>query len=713
MAYTRIHAIKRTLNKALEYIENPEKTDEQLLVSGYNVDPLVGSIEMTVTREQARQALGRNAGNGKEDILAYHMIQSFSPTDNVTPEQAHELGKELADQFLGGQYEYVISTHIDKGHIHNHIIFNATSFYTFRKFRTSPITTAMEIRNISDRICADAGLSVIKMRKQLGETYEYTPQKRSYRSLIRQRIRIALQVATNWDEYTAALWNMGVTVSQRGSNTTYRMEGQERATRDRALDKDGGYLRETIEERLSANAVNLEALRRSIRAAVRGATDYKDFVQKLAEDGIKTKRERNGGVRYIDNTDTGIREWSLGAAYSTQSLKAAIQTQDYSVFDSELEDPANLAKTEFERTDIEIQTIFVSLPREYVEKTTADGILFRVPSLVNGTFFLDKTQVKYNQVADTFQIALSSAYNYTAKTADGMEQKKGEDLIRALELDADVKPTVIELYGENIAVVSNKGVGISLPEFGIQNLFVPAEFVEYDQSFGGSCQVALWNSWSYEFTASDKRKRFVIGSELIEQLQKRQGKIDRSLAGKIRAMQRRNQVAETKQLASTLNLLRRENIGTMADFDKKVDALRRRMGELKAQIEAIKQKSGQYRQAAKYLQIYNEYKPYQMDLALRRTPASRAEYRALHEGELNALEHAVRQLQKMGVNLDVDAEKVMELCRQQDQEAAELAARAQELQERAVRLQTAKTAVEALQMPNERQKEQERDTEGR
>ena len=137
------------------------------------------------------------------------------------------------------------------------------------------------------------------------------------------------------------------------------------------------------------------------------------------------------------------------------------------------------------------------------------------------------------------------------------------------------------------------------------------------------------------------------------------------------------------------------------------------MGELKAQIEAINQKSGQYRQAAKYLQIYNEFKPYQMDLALKRTPTSRAEYRALHEGELNALEHAVRQLQKMGVNLDVDAEKVTELCRQQDREAADLASRAQELQERVVRLQTAKTAVEALQMPNERQKNQERGSEGR
>lgn len=714
MAYTRIHAIKQTLNKALDYIENPEKTDEELLVSGYNVDPTIASIEMSVTQAQARQALGERVGNRSESILAYHMIQSFSPTDNVTPEQAHELGKKLADQFLGGQHEYVISTHIDKGHIHNHIIFNATSFYTFRKFRTNPGTTAKEIRNISDRICADAGLSVIKTQQQLGRSYQYVPQKTSYRKLIRQRLRFALEAATSYEEFKTAAAALGVQIEDGKKYTTYQMEGQQRKTRDRALAKDGTYTAASIRDQIQERTELLADIKEKIRAAAAAASDYNNFIEILTRNGVTCKKTKAGGVRYIDRDDNQIREWALGAAYSTDAIKMAIQTGKFSF--TEAGSLADRIAEEFEKiVRPSVPAVQVRLPRGYVTQTTEDGILINVPDRAGAqSMFLDKDHVTYDPETDTFQVAITSGYKYQVQTATGEKAAlRGEDLIRRLEQTTGVAPVSLELYGGDVASVSEKGVTVTLPEYGIRSLFVPAEFVEYDRSFGGSCRVALWNNWSYGFTASDQSQKYVIGSELIGQLQRRQAKIDRSLVGRITAMQRRGRVAETKQLASTLNLLRRENIATMGDFDKKVDALRGRMGELKAQIEAINQKSGQYRQAAKYLQIYNEFKPYQMDLALKRTPASRAEYRALHEGELNALEHAVRQLQKMGVNLDVDAEKVTELCRQQDREAADLASRAQELQERVVRLQTAKTAVEALQMPNERQKNQERDSEGR
>lgn len=116
MAITKIHAIKSTLGKALAYIENPDKTDGQMLVSGYNCEPQTASIDFEMTAVLAHKA--RNLKRKRSTNLAYHLIQSFSPEDAVTPEQAHELGKKLAFEYTGGKYEYVVATHIDKGHMH-------------------------------------------------------------------------------------------------------------------------------------------------------------------------------------------------------------------------------------------------------------------------------------------------------------------------------------------------------------------------------------------------------------------------------------------------------------------------------------------------------------------------------------------------------------------------------------------------------------------
>ena len=115
MAITKIHAIKSTLGKALAYIENPDKTDGQMLVSGYNCEPQTASIDFEMTAVLAHKA--RNLKRKRSTNLAYHLIQSFSPEDAVAPEQAHELGKKLAFEYTGGKYEYVVATHIDKGHI--------------------------------------------------------------------------------------------------------------------------------------------------------------------------------------------------------------------------------------------------------------------------------------------------------------------------------------------------------------------------------------------------------------------------------------------------------------------------------------------------------------------------------------------------------------------------------------------------------------------
>ena len=127
MAVTKIKPIKSTLKKALDYIQNPDKTDGKMLVSSFGCSAETADIEFGFTLSQAL-----DRGNN----LAHHLIQSFEPGE-VDYQKAHEIGRQLADAVTKGQYEYVLTTHIDKGHIHNHIIFCAVNFVDYHKYNSN------------------------------------------------------------------------------------------------------------------------------------------------------------------------------------------------------------------------------------------------------------------------------------------------------------------------------------------------------------------------------------------------------------------------------------------------------------------------------------------------------------------------------------------------------------------------------------------------
>lgn len=236
MAITKIHAIKSTLGKALAYIENPDKTDGQMLVSGYNCEPQTASIDFEMTAVLAHKA--RNLQRKRSTNLAYHLIQSFSPEDAVTPEQAHELGKKLAFEYTGGKYEYVVATHIDKGHIHNHIMINAVSFYDYKKLRTVPYRTARQIRDISDRLCIEAHLSVIDDPQKIGQLYPENAGKKksvSNRTEIRKRLNFCLERATGYSQFLSMAKELEITPTIRGKHMSYLLEGAGRSVRDNSL----------------------------------------------------------------------------------------------------------------------------------------------------------------------------------------------------------------------------------------------------------------------------------------------------------------------------------------------------------------------------------------------------------------------------------------------------------------------------------------------
>ena len=248
MAVTKIHEIRCTVDKAIDYISNPDKTDKQLLFSAFACNELTADIEFESTR---------NKFNYASNCLAYHCIQSFKPGE-VTPEQAHKIGKQTADELLQGKYEYVIATHINRGHIHNHIIINGCNFINGLSFgyehnrKYNPAWK--QLRKISDDICLENKLSVIALpEKGYGKCYYEWQQEQhdnSYKAKLKRAIDECILTAESFDDFLKKMQKKNYEYKFRGKTLSFRAEGQERFTRCIRKRLGWYYEPEQIEKRI-------------------------------------------------------------------------------------------------------------------------------------------------------------------------------------------------------------------------------------------------------------------------------------------------------------------------------------------------------------------------------------------------------------------------------------------------------------------------------
>lgn len=232
------------MSKAIAYILNPEKTDEKLLVSSYGCASETAAREFEWTRKIAEQK-----GMNPVRIIARHVIQSFE-IGEVTPELAHEIGKQFADEILGGKYEYVLTTHIDKDHVHNHLIFNAVDFVDYHAYKSYK-RIYYDMREVSDRLCKENGLSVIPPSQNKGMGYkEYTEAKRgtSWKQKLKQTIDRLVITAKDYDDFLRLMQEAGYEI-KTGKYISFRAEGQDRFTRSKTIGEN--YTEERIKERIA------------------------------------------------------------------------------------------------------------------------------------------------------------------------------------------------------------------------------------------------------------------------------------------------------------------------------------------------------------------------------------------------------------------------------------------------------------------------------
>lgn len=248
MAYTKIHAVKATVHKAVNYICNPDKTDENILISSFGCSPETAPYDFKFALSKTRQS---------DENKAFHLIQSFLPGE-VSFEEAHRIGTELADKLLEGKYSYVVSTHIDKGHVHNHLIFCAADNIDHKKYNDCK-RSYYHIRHLSDDLCKEHNLSIITPGKEHGKPYQKWLSGQTSAtdiSSIRKDINAAIKASSAYEDFIALMKAKGYEIGGEdfGENAhkyiSFRPMGRDRAVRgsDRSLGKE--YTKEAIKERI-------------------------------------------------------------------------------------------------------------------------------------------------------------------------------------------------------------------------------------------------------------------------------------------------------------------------------------------------------------------------------------------------------------------------------------------------------------------------------
>lgn len=307
-------AVRYILNEAKTLVSGTAESDldfplvyhdgelQMKLVSGNGIsDFSVADEEMVMTKLAAAFKKGdddlKELSSGKQ-VLAHHIIQSFSPDDNLTPEQVHEIGRQTMLELTGGNYEFVIATHTDKDHLHNHIILNTTNTSTLKKFRWEK-KTLKNLRAISDKYAARYGAKIIEPTMKNSYTkYSAWRRQNNYRFEIKERLDFLLKHSLSLEDFKHKAAALDLQIDFSGKFVKYKLldQPQQRNVRDDTLSKKGLYSLEKINERISKNQLvfDVEELKEQYQESKEKTAN--DFELKLEVESWQVEQESKQGI---------------------------------------------------------------------------------------------------------------------------------------------------------------------------------------------------------------------------------------------------------------------------------------------------------------------------------------------------------------------------------------------------------------------------------
>ncbi|VTP86087.1 relaxase/mobilization nuclease domain-containing protein [Streptococcus equi] len=307
-------AVRYILNEAKTLVEETKETSTDFplvyqngeiqlkLVSGYGIEDVsVTDEEMVMTKLAAAFKKGdddlKELNSGKQ-VLAHHIIQSFSPDDNLTPEQVHEIGKQTMLEFTGGDYEFIIATHVDKDHLHNHIILSTTNTSTLKKMRWQK-NTLKNLRSISDKHAAKYGAKIIEPTMKNSYTkYSAWRRQNNYRFEIKQRLDFLLKQSTSLEDFKEKAHALDLQIDFSGKFAKYQLtdQPQKRRVRDDTLSKKRRYSLEQIKERVEKNQLVYDVSDIKERYQETQAKVDSDFELKIAVAAWQVEQESKQGI---------------------------------------------------------------------------------------------------------------------------------------------------------------------------------------------------------------------------------------------------------------------------------------------------------------------------------------------------------------------------------------------------------------------------------
>lgn len=704
MGITKIHAIKSTLSKAILYIENPDKTAGQELVSAYNNEPQTASFDFAITAAMAHKA--RSFQNRKPGNLAYHLIQSFSPGDAVTPELAHELGRKLAMEFTEGKFEFVVATHIDKDSIHNHIIINAVSFYDYKKLRTVPYRTAQQIRSISDRLCMEAQLSVIEDPQKLGQLYPtYVQKKRatSNRTEVRKKLNFCLERATNYAQFLQMAQELGISVCQRGKHITYLLEGAGRAIRDTSLADTDKFTYAGLMECLDDNAAEQLFIRERIAKILPNVSTFADFAKLLQSEGVKIrvkKQSRQLLYKAVNLDGTWIPADALGDGFTLGGLEISMKSGFEGLDEGHGTPIADLYReltTEYpQNCDTPIR-----LTARQICSAGKRGVLLQIQDANGNPAKLMMDNRHIHTTSDGAVTAdIGAAFSYDITYDDGTHGTiRGTDLIRQIDEANLTQPLTVSLTANQIIAMSLCGVTVHLPQYGIERLFIPEHYVQRNVE-QGSCTISLYPGWQYSYvpTGSEKTRKSISGADLAQSLGcvVQVDTFESSLARRVANVERRAGIANAQELGKLLGSMAANGLHSAADFDKQINAYRREEMKLRNEIAELRSKSKTYAATAHNLQVCRTYKSVWLEYASQPLSKKGAFYKQ-NEAALQTYSRATSQLDKMGISQLVEPEKLQRLVLETEKRIAELDVESEKVKKVYKAVQEDKETVKQIQ----------------
>jgi len=408
--------IAQTITDRTDYASNPDKTRKGELVTGYECAPRTADAEFLLSKRQYLDQTGRDQGD--RNVLAYHIRQAFKPGE-ITPELANELGRELAMRFTKGNHAFIVATHIDKSHIHNHIVFNSTNLECMEKFRDFK-QSGRAIRRISDEICLEYGLSIIENPK---------PSRGSYASwlgedkkpTLRDKLILAIDAVlagkpVDFQEFLKQIEAAGYEVKRRGDRYSFRGGGKGFMTL-RSL--KGDYTEEAIREIIEG--------RRAHKPKAKSAP-----VQQPQRVNLLTQIQRC----VVPKGSTGYDRWA-GVFNIKQLAKTFNFLQENNLLDFDiLEQKAQQAKDDYNAITTRIKEIDARLP-----EITA----------------LQKNIGTYSKTKDIYAQYKKSGWSkkFYAENRDAIENhKEAKKFFDALGLEK--LPTIKMLQTEYAALLAKK-----------------------------------------------------------------------------------------------------------------------------------------------------------------------------------------------------------------------------------------------------------------